>query len=51
MAFAEIVYNIWLQRNLKIFSNKLDNRIVALSKIMFNIACRRDDEMRVVLIY
>ncbi|XP_056698108.1 uncharacterized protein [Spinacia oleracea] len=50
MAFVETVYNIWLQRNSKVFKNIIDSVDVTSSRIVFLIACRCDDQMRKCLI-
>ncbi|XP_021866924.1 uncharacterized protein [Spinacia oleracea] len=50
MAFVETVYNIWLQRNSKVFKNSIDSVDVISSRIVFLIACRCDDQMRKCLV-
>ncbi|XP_056690170.1 uncharacterized protein [Spinacia oleracea] len=48
-AFTETVYAIWLQRNAKIFRNTLDQSEVVISRMLFHIACRSDDRMKVFI--
>ncbi|XP_056688135.1 uncharacterized protein [Spinacia oleracea] len=41
MAFIETVYGIWLQRNSKTFSSKVDPPLVVDNRILFFVACRQ----------
>ncbi|XP_021844803.2 uncharacterized protein [Spinacia oleracea] len=50
MAFVETIYNIWLQRNSKVFKSSIDYVDVISSRIVFLIACRCDDQMRKCLV-
>lgn len=44
MIFAKVVYNIWLQRNRKIFENKLIVPAQLVDKTLY-VACRCFDDL------
>ncbi|XP_021858307.2 uncharacterized protein [Spinacia oleracea] len=45
LAFTETVYQIWLQRNQRIFTSKADPATTVVNRILFIAACRCTDEM------
>lgn len=40
--FVESIYAIWIQKNSKVFSNKLDSCSNVANRILFRAACRQD---------
>ncbi|XP_021837875.2 uncharacterized protein [Spinacia oleracea] len=41
IAFSETVYALWLQRNAKLFKNKLDSVDCIIRRVLFIVACRK----------
>lgn len=50
LVFTEAVYQIWLQRNMKIFNNKIDTTAAVVNRILFNAAYRCSDDMSAQLV-
>lgn len=46
MCFAESMYNIWLQRNAKVFDGHCQTVDVLFRGILFRVACRCPDHLR-----
>lgn len=46
MCFAESMYNIWLQRNAKVFDGHCQTVDVLFREILFRVACRCPDHLR-----
>ena len=40
MLFAEAIYNIWIQRNKKIFEGACQDPKTVVNTMIFNVACR-----------
>lgn len=51
MLFAEAIYNIWIQRNKKIFEGACQDPKTVVNTIIFNVACRCSEAMKQLLFF